>query len=54
LPPAIALVSFGVDALPDTLDYVSPPQALAQAPYNGRRAALAVGPAGELIELIER
>jgi len=54
LPPAIAMVSFGVDALPDTLDYVSPPQALAQAPYNGRRAALAVGPAGELIELIER
>ena len=54
LPPAIAMVSFGVDALPDTLQYLAPPQALTQAPYDGRRAAVAVGSAGELIELIER
>jgi len=53
LPPAIAMVSFGVDRLPDSLDYVSPPQVLPQAPYHGRRAALAFGAAGELIELIE-
>lgn len=54
LPPAIAMVSFGVDALPDSLQYLAPPQTLSQAPYHGRRAAVAVGPAGELIELIER
>lgn len=54
LPPAIAMVSFGVDALPDSLDYLAPPQALPHAPYGGRRAAVAVGSAGELIELIER
>lgn len=54
LPPAIAMVSFGVDALPDTLSYLAPPQALPHAPYGGRRAAVAVGSAGELIELIER
>ena len=53
LPPAIAMVSFGVDRLPDSLTYLSPPQALPQAPYHGRRAAIAVGAAGELIELIE-
>jgi catechol 2,3-dioxygenase-like lactoylglutathione lyase family enzyme len=54
LPPAIAMVSFGVDALPDSLEYLAPPQALPHAPYRGRRAAVAVGAAGELIELIER
>ncbi|MCP5327933.1 MAG: hypothetical protein R3E75_03625 [Steroidobacteraceae bacterium] len=54
LPPAIAMVSFGVDALPDTLQYLAPPQVLPQAPYQGCRAAVAVGSAGELIELIER
>lgn len=53
LPPAIAMVSFGVDRLPDSLEYLSPPQALPQAPYHGRRAAIATGVAGELIELIE-
>lgn len=54
LPPAIAMVSFGVDRLPESLAYLSPPQALPQAPYHGRRAAIATGIAGELIELIER
>ena len=50
---AIAMVSFGVDRLPDSLTYLSPPQSLPQAPYHGCRAAVATGVAGELIELIE-
>ena len=54
LPPAIAMVSFGVDRLPEDLDYLAPPVALPEAPYHGRRAAIAVGAAGEWIELIER
>ena len=54
LPPAIAMVSFGVDALPDSLDYIAPPRVLASTPYHGRRAAVCVGPGGELVELIER
>lgn len=53
LPPAIAMVSFGVERLPDSLAWVAPPQQPAVAPYQGRRAALCVGAAGELIELIE-
>jgi len=53
LPPAISMVSFAVKALPDGLDWLAPPAALAQAPYHGRRAAVCVGPAGEWIELIE-
>jgi hypothetical protein len=54
LPPAIAMVTFGVDRLPQDLDYLSPPAALAEAPYHGRRAAVVIGAAGEWIELIER
>ena len=54
LPPAIAMVSFGVERLPESLEYLAPPVALAEAPYHGRRAAVAVGVAGELIELIEQ
>jgi hypothetical protein len=54
LPPAIAMVSFGIDALPEGLDWLAPPATLPIAPYHGRRAALCVGAGGELIELIER
>jgi catechol 2,3-dioxygenase-like lactoylglutathione lyase family enzyme len=53
LPPAISMVSFGVDRLPESLTYLAAPQSLPQAPYHGRRAAIATGVAGELIELIE-
>ena len=54
LPPAISMVSFGVDSLSATkLSFVSPPLALTSAPYQGHRAALATGVGGELIELIE-
>ena len=54
LPPAIAMVTFVVDALPDSLEYLAPPVALPEAPYHGRRAAVCIGAAGEWIELIER
>lgn len=54
LPPAIAMVSFGVDRLPEGLDYLASPVPLPEAPYHGRHAAVAVGAAGEWIELIER
>lgn len=55
LPPAIAMVSFIVDALPspEALTYAAPPRAIAEAPYRGRRSAICTGPAGEIIELIE-
>jgi catechol 2,3-dioxygenase-like lactoylglutathione lyase family enzyme len=54
LPPALAMVSFDVDTLPQGLDWFSPPAALESFPYRGRRAAACRGPTGELIELIER
>lgn len=54
LPPAIAMVSFGVSVLPAAgLAYLAPPQPIAEAPYYGRRGAVCVGAAGELVELIE-
>lgn len=56
LPPAISMVSFEVDQLPEDseLVWLAPPAALAGLPYNGRRAGVCVGAAGEWIELIER
>lgn len=55
LPPAISMVSFGVDRLPTTVpQWLGPAQALPQAPYYGRAARVAIGPAGEWIELIEQ
>lgn len=54
LPPAIAMVTFGVDALPGGLDYLAPPAVIAEAPYQGRRAGVAIGAAGEWIELVEQ
>lgn len=53
LPPAVSMVSFTVKQLPESLEWVAPPRALALAPYHGRRAGLCVGAAGELIEVIE-
>ncbi|MBM4233941.1 MAG: hypothetical protein FJ160_07145 [Gammaproteobacteria bacterium] len=53
LPPAISMVSFIVDQLPCGLSWRAPPRTLALAPYHGRRAAVCMGAAGELIELIE-
>jgi catechol 2,3-dioxygenase-like lactoylglutathione lyase family enzyme len=54
LPPGIAMTSFAVPEL-DTLDleFVSPPAVYSGKAYDGRRSATVIGPAGELIELIE-
>ena len=54
LPPGIAMVSFEVNELPmrpaSSLGTTERPPSL---PYGGRRTSTCVGPAGELIELIE-
>lgn len=54
LPPGNALVSLAVTSL-DVLDmqWITPPVSRAEAPYCGHRAATTIGPAGELLELIE-
>lgn len=53
LPPAISMVSFGIDSLNLTnMTFLAPPVSLDLAPYAGRSAALCIGAGGELIELI--
>jgi hypothetical protein len=54
LPPGTSMVSFGVDDL-DGLDveWRAMPRVINSLPYNGNRAAVTVGPAGEWIEIIE-
>jgi len=55
LPPGIAMVAFttpSLDAIKEHL--LAPPVAVESAPYNGSRVAVVRGPAGELIELVER
>lgn len=55
LPAAIAMVSLGVEKLPDSIDtWLAPAQTLAMPPYHGRRSRVCLGAAGEWIELIER
>ena len=49
LPTGIAMITFEVMNIPDTIDSFS----LFDGPFAGRRAALLQGAAGELIELIE-
>lgn len=54
LPPGNALVTLGVDSLDALgLDWIAPPTVHDGPLYAGRRAATAVGPAGELLELVE-
>ena len=54
LPPGMAMVGFGIASLEPVAEHVlSEPQAIDAAPYDGRRAGVVRGPAGELIELIE-
>jgi catechol 2,3-dioxygenase-like lactoylglutathione lyase family enzyme len=54
LPPGMAMVSFTVGSLNALkLPWRVKPVAHQQAPYNGRRAAMLLGPAGEWIELVE-
>jgi catechol 2,3-dioxygenase-like lactoylglutathione lyase family enzyme len=54
LPPGNALVTLAVDSL-DALDiaFIAPPARLAGPVYAGRRAGTVMGPAGELLELVE-
>jgi catechol 2,3-dioxygenase-like lactoylglutathione lyase family enzyme len=53
LPPGVAIVSFDVEHLPAD-GAIGGIATCATPPYEGHRAQLRVGAAGELIELIER
>jgi len=54
LPPGIAMVSFEVSELPiQPASALGPTERPPSLPYGGRRTSTCVGPAGELIELIE-
>jgi catechol 2,3-dioxygenase-like lactoylglutathione lyase family enzyme len=54
LPPGNALVTLAVRDLDACkADWLSPPRAVDGALYHGRRAATAIGAAGELIECVE-
>lgn len=54
LPPGVAMASFSVRSL-DTvgLTFLSKPVTSNSVAYGGKRAATVIGPAGELIELVE-
>lgn len=54
IPPGMSIVSFTADDL-DLIktSWVTEPRVIAAAPYNGRRAGLVLGAAGEWIEIIE-
>jgi catechol 2,3-dioxygenase-like lactoylglutathione lyase family enzyme len=54
LPPGNAMVTLAADSL-DALDcdWIAPPAARRGPLYDGRRAATVIGPAGELLELVE-
>lgn len=55
LPPGNAMVSFEVEELGRYKSLaIAPPQTLTGAEYQGRRTCTLRGPAGELVELIER
>ena len=54
LPPGLALVSVMTDDLGQLdVEWRSPPKAVAEFPYSGRRAGTVEGPAGEWLEVIE-
>lgn len=54
LPPGNALVTLAVESLDwPGLDFIAPPAVRSGPFYAGRRAATVVGPAGELLELVE-
>jgi hypothetical protein len=54
LPPGVAMTSFDVaDLDAPRLPFITPPAPRNGLAYGGRRAATAIGPAGELIELLE-
>ena len=54
IPPGVSMVSFAVEDLDAIdVDYRSGPRDIDAFPYNGRRTAVTVGPAGEWLEFIE-
>jgi hypothetical protein len=54
LPAGTSMVSFEVADLDEfDIAWRAAPKILSELPYNGRRTAVTVGPAGEWIELIE-
>lgn len=54
LPPGNALVTLAVRDLDAcAVDWIAPPTTRDGALYEGRRAATTIGPAGELLELVE-
>lgn len=54
LPPGNALVTLAVNSLDAlSLDWIAAPAVHAGPLYAGRRAATVIGPAGELLELVE-
>lgn len=54
LPPGNALVTLAIDTLDRPgLDFIAPPAVRDDPFYAGRRAATVIGPAGELLELVE-
>ena len=57
LPPGLAMVSFladpsGTETGLRDLPWLKPPAARAEAPYDGRRAGLLSGAAGEWLEIV--
>lgn len=54
LPPGMAMVSFAVRSLDArALPWAVPPASRSDQPYDGRRAGMLLGAAGEWIELVE-
>jgi len=52
LPPGVAIVGFTSDGVGAAVDWLSKPKAITEFPYNGRKAGIFRGPAGELVEVI--
>ena len=54
IPPGMSVVSFEFESLDlPGIEWQTAPRSIAAEPYNGRRAGLVIGPAGEWLELIE-
>lgn len=54
LPGGMAMVSFVTENLDQArLEWRAPPRQIAAFPYDGRRVAVTVGPAGEWLEMVE-
>jgi hypothetical protein len=52
LPPGVAVVGFKGDNIADGIDWEVEPRVMGEAPYNGCKAGILRGPAGELIEVV--